>query len=228
MDVQEEAQVGFGPEEIRTGEPTRSARLKWVVMVDTALPAGRAANSAVCVAGATVAQVRGLLGPAARDAAGGLHPGLPWAGCTVLGATADQLTQVRAKAMASPGVFLADMPLAAQQTRVYDEYLQRVAATPIPRIWSVARSASSDRATAWTGSSAGCRCFRESRRTRPPADPEVPAGAGRGGTVARPAGAPQVAAGSADALGDPPLAQLALVRLAPGVPPGRTTRGQES
>jgi len=129
VDVQQETSVGFDLHEVRTGQPTRSARLKWVVVVDTALPSGRAANSAVCVAGATVSHVRGLLGPAARDAAGGLHPGLPWAGCTVLGATAEQLAQVRARAVESPGVFVADMPLAAQQTRVYDEYLQQVAGT---------------------------------------------------------------------------------------------------
>jgi hypothetical protein len=56
-------QVGFEPEEIRTAEPTRSARLKWVVVVDEALPAGRATNAAICVAAATTAEVGGLIGP---------------------------------------------------------------------------------------------------------------------------------------------------------------------
>ena len=49
--------IGYAPDEIRTDEPTRSARLKWVVIVDEALPAGRAVNSAVCVAAATSAAV---------------------------------------------------------------------------------------------------------------------------------------------------------------------------
>lgn len=121
--------VGFAPEEVRIEEPTRSARLKWVVLVDEGLPAGLAVNAAVCVAGATTAGVTGLLGPEAVDAAGSAHPGLPWAGCSVLAATPEQLATVRAKAAAAEGVFVADMPEAAQSTRVYREYLDQVGET---------------------------------------------------------------------------------------------------
>lgn len=35
----------------------------------------------------------------------------------------DELRQVRAKAVGSDGMFVADMPVDAQLTRVYDEYL---------------------------------------------------------------------------------------------------------
>lgn len=118
---------GFTPEEIDTAAPTRQARLKWVVVVDASLPAGRATNAAVCVAAATGAAVTGLLGPDATDADGTVHPGLPWAGCTVLGATPEQLAAVRQKAGTSDGVLVVDMPAAAQHTRVYDEYLAEVA-----------------------------------------------------------------------------------------------------
>ena len=121
--------IGFAPEEVRIEEPTRSARLKWVVLVDAGLPAGLAVNAAVCVAGATTAGVTGLLGPEAVDAAGSAHPGLPWAGCSVLAATPEQLATVRAKASAAEGVFVADMPEAAQSTRVYREYLDQVGET---------------------------------------------------------------------------------------------------
>ena len=122
-------QVGFEPDEIRTAEPTRSARLKWVIVVDEALPAGRAVNAAICVASATATSVTGLLGPDAKDAGGSVHPGLPWAGCTVLGAPADRLAEIRAKAVESLGVFVADMPTYGQSTRVYDEYLRQVGET---------------------------------------------------------------------------------------------------
>lgn len=64
------------------------------------------------------------------DADGSTHPGLPWAGCAVLAAPADRLGAIRAKAAASPGVHVTDMPAAAQATRVYDEYLDAVAAAP--------------------------------------------------------------------------------------------------
>ena len=120
--------VGFEPEEVRTGEPTRSARLKWVIVVDSGLPAGRAVNAAVCVAAATGTAVAGLLGPDATDADGSAHPGLPWAGCTILGAASEELSALRVRAAESGGVYVADMPAAAQQTRVYDEYLDQVSA----------------------------------------------------------------------------------------------------
>jgi hypothetical protein len=122
-------QVGFEPGEIRTDEPTRSARLKWVIVVDDRLPPGRAANAAVCVAATTAVSVGGLIGPDAKDADGNLHPGLPWAGCSVLSAPAERLTALRTRAAESLGVYVADMPVAAQATRVYDEYRQRVEET---------------------------------------------------------------------------------------------------
>jgi hypothetical protein len=124
--VTEQNQVGFEPDEIRTDEPTRSARLKWVIVVDDALPPGRAANAAALVAATTAYHVFGLAGPGAEDAAGQEHPGLPWAGVAVLTAGAGTLTTIREKAIASLGVFVADVPVAAQTTRVYDEYRETV------------------------------------------------------------------------------------------------------
>src|SRR5690348_14744481 len=110
--------VGFAPTEIDPSAPTRAARLKWVVVVDADLPAGRATNAAICTAAATSQAVAGLLGDDAVDADGHAHPGLPWAGCTVLAADATTLRTIRAKAAARPDFFVADMPAAAQQTRV--------------------------------------------------------------------------------------------------------------
>lgn len=100
------------------------------MVVDGSLPAGQAANAAICVSAATSTGVGRLLGPAATDADGTVHPGLPWAGCSVLSATGEQLAAIRAKAVAAPGVFVADMPGAAQRTRVYDEYLEAVRGRP--------------------------------------------------------------------------------------------------
>lgn len=123
----EHVPIGFRADEIDTSAPTRSARLKWVVVVDESLPAGRAVNAAVCVGAATVTGVAGLLGPRARDTAGSVHPGLPWAGCTVLVADSATLRVIRAQGEAHEGTFVADMPAQAQATRVYDEYVEAVA-----------------------------------------------------------------------------------------------------
>jgi hypothetical protein len=119
--------VGFEADEIQTGSPTRSARLKWVIVVGTDLPVGQRVNAAVCVAAATAPAVAGLLGPGGPDGAGSAHAGLPWAGCTILAGDAETLQRVRTSADAHPEVYVADMPLAAQQTRVYDDYLAQLA-----------------------------------------------------------------------------------------------------
>jgi hypothetical protein len=120
--------IGFDPELFDPTVSTRDAHLKWVIVVDAAMPAGRAVNAAVCVAAATQARVSGLLGPDAADASGSAHPGLPWAGCSILAAPAERLIELRARASARDDVFVADMPLAAQETRVYAEYLDVLAA----------------------------------------------------------------------------------------------------
>lgn len=98
-----------------------------MIVVDAALPAGRAVNATACVAAATAVNVAGLLGPDGVDADGSAHPGLPWAGCTVLAADTTKLRQIRERAARREDVFVADMPIAAQETRIYDEYLATLA-----------------------------------------------------------------------------------------------------
>jgi len=120
--------IGFDPDLFNPNISTREAHLKWAIVVDDALPAGRAVNAAVCVAAATQARVSGLLGPDAADASGSAHPGLPWAGCSILAAPGARLSELRAKAAPREDVFVADMPAAAQLTRVYAEYLEELAA----------------------------------------------------------------------------------------------------
>jgi hypothetical protein len=114
--------VGFAEDEIDLSLTTRDAPLKWVVVVDETLPPGRAANAAICAAAATMSVTRGVVGPVVEDADGSPHPGLPWIGCTVLGAPRDRLTQVREAAVRQPGVAVADMPTQAQHTRVHEDY----------------------------------------------------------------------------------------------------------
>ncbi len=119
---------GYTPDEMSTGERTGAAKLKWVVIVDRALPPGQAVNAAVCVSAATAPAVAGLLGPGGPDAAGQWHPGLPWAGSSILAATATELAAVRQQAL-DRQLLAADMPAAAQATRVYDDYLRELAKT---------------------------------------------------------------------------------------------------
>lgn len=119
----------FEDHEIATNQSTRSARLKWVVIVDKTTPPGRMVNAVACISATTGALVDGLIARGGADASGSAHPGLPWAGCSVLAAGAEQLLNVRAKAVAVDGMLVVDMPLAAQTNRVYDDYLAELVTT---------------------------------------------------------------------------------------------------
>jgi Protein of unknown function (DUF2000) len=122
-------QLSYQPDEIITSEPTRAARYKWAIVVDTTVPAGPMANAVACVAAATGALVSGLIAHGGPDASGYHHPGLPWAGCTILGGSPEEIAAVRARATAADGVLVADMPASAQTNRVYDDYLAELADT---------------------------------------------------------------------------------------------------
>src|ERR1700731_2689659 len=119
---------GYTQDEMSTGERTGTAKLKWVVIVDRSLSPGQAVNAAVCVAAATAPGVPRLLGPGGPDASDHWHPGLPWAGCSILAATPPQLAAIRQQAI-DRKLLAADMPASAQATRVYDDYLRELAKT---------------------------------------------------------------------------------------------------
>ena len=119
---------GYAAHEMSTGERTGTAKLKWVVIVDRSLSGGQAVNAAVCVAAAPAPDVPGLLGPGGADAADQFHPGLPWAGCSILAASSAELAVIRQQAI-DRELLAADMPAAAQATRVYDDYLRQLAKT---------------------------------------------------------------------------------------------------
>lgn len=130
MTAQNDAAVPQLPrEEVRTDLSTREARLKWVIVVDEQLPAGRAVNAAACMAAAVGKALPDLLGGHGHDGSGHVHPGLPWAGCSVLAADAATVHALREKAAAKAGILIVDMPEPAQSSRVYDEYLDRLAGT---------------------------------------------------------------------------------------------------
>jgi len=141
----------FAPEEIITSEPTRSARLKWVIVADEAVTAGLMVNAVACIAASTGAAVTGLIGLGGRDASGHSHPGLPWAGCTVLTASSAALAEIREKA-AADGAVVVDMPRIAQTNRVYDDYLAELAPRPNRKTSQPAQSASSGHATGFPSS----------------------------------------------------------------------------
>lgn len=126
----DEQHLGWRPDEVAIDEPTRNSRLRWVIVVDTTLSPGTAANAVACVAAHVGRVVGALLGPDGTDTDGGLHPGLPWAGCTLLTTSADGLAEIRRKAVAAGDVDVCDTPASAQTNRVYAAYLDELSRTP--------------------------------------------------------------------------------------------------
>ncbi|MFC1438870.1 DUF2000 domain-containing protein [Streptacidiphilus sp. N1-10] len=115
-------------EDIRTDLSTRKAKLKWVIVVDQSLAAGRLVNAAACMAAAVGKALPDLVGRDGDDASGVPHPGLPWAGCSILAADADTLGTLRTEAVTKGDeMLIVDMPDLAQTSRVYDEYLDQLA-----------------------------------------------------------------------------------------------------
>ncbi|GGC88246.1 DUF2000 domain-containing protein [Chelatococcus reniformis] len=98
---------------VEEAEPQRC-----VIVVDDALPPGRAANAAAVIALTLGKRHPDLAGHDLVDASGDIHPGLIPIGIAVLAAPAPQLQALRAKARAGT-VDLVDFPAQGQQTTDY-------------------------------------------------------------------------------------------------------------
>jgi Protein of unknown function (DUF2000) len=105
-------------------EPMRCA-----IVVDQALPAGRAANAAAVIALTLGKRHPHLAGPDLIDASGHAHPGLIPIGIAVLAAAAPELGDLRAKAL-KYDLDVVDFPVQGQETTDYAAFGARVRAVP--------------------------------------------------------------------------------------------------
>jgi hypothetical protein len=107
---------------MQDNDQIRGAPERCVVIVDNALPSGRAANAAA-VLSLTVGQRHpGLVGPVLIDADGGEMPGLIPIGISVLAASQDELVALAARAD-DAGFDVVRFPVEGQQTKNYGEFL---------------------------------------------------------------------------------------------------------
>jgi len=106
-----------------------TAPARTVLVLDAALPPGRAANAAAVLAVSLGARVPQLVGPDAVDADGGHHPGLIDRGLPVLRAPAERLGPLRERALAEDGVDAIGFPAFGQATTDYAAYTAQLAAT---------------------------------------------------------------------------------------------------
>ncbi|GAA3749007.1 DUF2000 domain-containing protein [Salinactinospora qingdaonensis] len=115
--------------EIQIDLSTRELGFKWVMVVNRDLPSGLIANTTGCMAAAVGKAIPALVGPGGTDASGTDHVGLPWSGCTVLGAEVEKVREIREKSRTKSGLFVVDMPETAQICRVYGGYLNTLSTT---------------------------------------------------------------------------------------------------
>lgn len=110
-------------------EETAPEQTRCVIVVDRALPIGRAANAAAVIALTLGKRHPHLAGPPLIDGSGHAHPGLIPIGIAILGAAASDLMDLRARALKS-GIDVVDFPCQGQQTTDYAEFGARVRAVP--------------------------------------------------------------------------------------------------
>jgi Protein of unknown function (DUF2000) len=103
-----------------TVEPKRC-----VIVIDKALPVGRAANAVAVIALALGNRHPHLAGPDLVDASGHAHPGLIPIGIAVLAASTADLPDVRIKSL-KRGIDVVDFPCQGQETTDYVEFGARV------------------------------------------------------------------------------------------------------
>ncbi len=106
-----------------TPEPSRC-----VIVIDCALPPGRAANAAAVIALTLGKRHPHLAGADLVDASGHAHPGLIPIGIAVLAAPAADLNVLRAKALKG-GIDVVDFPSEGQMTTDYVQFGARVGET---------------------------------------------------------------------------------------------------
>jgi hypothetical protein len=108
-----------------------------VVVVDEALAPGLAANAAAVMALTLGTKVPAMVGGEFVDGAGERHPGLITTGLPVLRATAEQLPQLRARAIEAD-VGVIGFPRSGQTTTDYEHFRALVAETDAPEYLGLA------------------------------------------------------------------------------------------
>ena len=102
---------------------------KCVIVVDPVLPAGLAVNAAAVLAVTLGRRVESIVGPDVADASGGTHAGLVDIPIPILRAGAEALGEIRSRAAAMGGLIVVGFTDAAQTSRTYGEYTEKMAAS---------------------------------------------------------------------------------------------------
>lgn len=103
---------------------------KCVLVLDEQLPIGLAVNTAAVLALTLGRRMDGLLGPDVLDGSDVAHVGITTLPIPILKADAQALKRLWARAKESETVYVVDFTDVAQTSQTYDNYAQRIRATP--------------------------------------------------------------------------------------------------
>lgn len=108
----------------------QSNETKCVLIIDSELPLGLLANTAAVLALTIGKKVEGLIGPDVVDGSGEIHTGITTIPLPILKSTKENLQVLKKKVSteAFQDLLVVDFSNAAQTTKTYEEYTQKIAA----------------------------------------------------------------------------------------------------
>ncbi len=108
----------------------QSNETKCVLIIDSELPLGLLANTAAVLALTIGKRVEGLIGPDVVDGSGEIHTGITTIPLPILKSTKENLPVLKKKVSteAFQDLLVVDFSNAAQTTKTYEEYTQKIAA----------------------------------------------------------------------------------------------------
>jgi len=110
--------------------------MKCVMLINRDLPLGLIANTAAVLAVSVGQKFNDIVGADLTGSDGSPHPGITQLPILILSGEDASIRELRQKVIANPqaGLYFVDFCDAAQQSKVYAEYEQRLAATPAEQL----------------------------------------------------------------------------------------------
>lgn len=99
---------------------------KCVIIINEELPLGLIANTAAVLSLTIGRTVESIIGPDIYDASGGKHVGITNTPIPILKSNAEEIRQLREKAVALNHLLVVDFCDAAQTTKTYEEYTNKI------------------------------------------------------------------------------------------------------
>ncbi len=113
---------------------SENGTIKCVMIIDESLPAGLAVNTAGVLALTLGSKIEEIVGSNVTDGSGREHLGITTMPIPILKAKSDIVREIRLKASEEDDLMLVDFTDAAQTTKTYEDYTQKIASVPTEKL----------------------------------------------------------------------------------------------